>query len=253
MSSTTWTPDALRSEARPFTGTVWRLVEAQHKVSTLKLVDTLSKQTVLEQLLDDSKPSMPHECRDLDYLLATPFRYRPVQPTGSRFRCRDHPGGVFYAALALETAVAEIAFHRLLFFSEAPGTPLPENPLELTAFSVQIATERAISLRRPPFSDMAPLWTSHTDYSACQRLSEDCRHGDADVELIEYQSVRDPAQGSNVAVLTCRAFAERKPGHRRTWRLRLSAGAVQAIQEFPELRLEFPAGTFAADPRITIR
>lgn len=66
MSSTTWTPDALRSEARPFTDTVWRLVEAQHKVSTLKLVDTLSKQTVLEQLLDDSKPSMPHECRDLD-------------------------------------------------------------------------------------------------------------------------------------------------------------------------------------------
>ena len=39
MSSSTWTPAALSSEARPLSGTCWQLVEAQHRVSTLKLVD----------------------------------------------------------------------------------------------------------------------------------------------------------------------------------------------------------------------
>ena len=62
------------------------MVEAQHRVSTLKLVDTLSEQERLEQLLDASKPPVPPECRHLDYLLATPFRYGSPYPHGSRFR-----------------------------------------------------------------------------------------------------------------------------------------------------------------------
>ena len=52
MSSPTWTPDALASEAKPWRGRGWRLVEAQHRVSTLKLVDDLSEQALLEELLE---------------------------------------------------------------------------------------------------------------------------------------------------------------------------------------------------------
>ena len=77
MSLPIWTPDALRFEAQPFAGTAWRLVEAQHRVSTLKLVDNLAEQAALEAILEDTKPALPEECRALDYLLATPFRYRP--------------------------------------------------------------------------------------------------------------------------------------------------------------------------------
>src|SRR5713226_1830685 len=75
MSSRTWTPDALSSEARRLSGSCWRMVEAQHQVSTLKLVDSIEEQAALEQLVEQTKPNVPRECQHLDYLLSTPFRY----------------------------------------------------------------------------------------------------------------------------------------------------------------------------------
>src|SRR5690606_34600079 len=56
----------------------WRGVEAQHVVSTMRLVDHPDEQALLEQLLDDSKPALPRAARGLHYLLSTPFRYAPV-------------------------------------------------------------------------------------------------------------------------------------------------------------------------------
>jgi hypothetical protein len=97
MSSSTWTPVALSSEARPLSGVCWRLVEAQHHVSTLKLVDSLGEQQLLEDLIEDSKPPVPPECRHLHYLLSTPFRYGTAYPNGSRFRRAGLTDGVFYA------------------------------------------------------------------------------------------------------------------------------------------------------------
>src|SRR5262245_21437286 len=146
MSSSTWTPDALSSEARPLAGTCWRLVEAQHKISTLKLVDTVEEQRVLEQLLEDTKPAVPPECLGLHYLLSTPFRYGAAYPQGSRFRRAGLTEGVFYAAEAPHVAVAEIVFYRLLFFSESPGIPWPTNASENTAFAVGYATRKSITL-----------------------------------------------------------------------------------------------------------
>ena len=43
MSSPIWTRVALSSEFRRFDSACWRLVEAQHRVSTLKLTDTLAE------------------------------------------------------------------------------------------------------------------------------------------------------------------------------------------------------------------
>ena len=37
----------------------WRGVEAQHVVSTMRLVDTPAEQDLLEQLLEGSKPPVP--------------------------------------------------------------------------------------------------------------------------------------------------------------------------------------------------
>ncbi len=128
MSSSTWTPAALSSEARARAGTCWRLVEAQHRVSTLKLVDSVAEQELLENIIESSKPPLPPECRDLHYLLSTPFRYGAAYPTGSRFRRAGMTEGVFYASEAPHTAVAEMSFYRLLFFAESPDTPWPANP-----------------------------------------------------------------------------------------------------------------------------
>ena len=75
MRSLTWTRAALSSERRRLAGAAWRVVEAQHRVSTMKLVDTLAEQSVLESLIDATKPPLPPECRRLPYLLSTAFRY----------------------------------------------------------------------------------------------------------------------------------------------------------------------------------
>ena len=86
MSSPIWTPDALSRERRRLSGTLWRVVEAQHRVSTMKLADTLEEQALLETVLEETKPQIPADCRQLHYLLFTPFRYGAPYPLGSRFR-----------------------------------------------------------------------------------------------------------------------------------------------------------------------
>src|SRR5690606_18386095 len=186
MSSPIWTPAALSSEARPFSGPVWRFVEAQHRVSTLKLVDTLDEQALLEELLEESKPSLPPECRGLDYLLATPFRYGAVYPHGSRFRRAGRTQGVFYCAETVETALAEMAFYRLLFFAESPSTPLPANATDYTAFSALLAVERAVDLTHAAMAG-AGNWRDPVDYADCQNLADAARA--EDVSVIRYASV----------------------------------------------------------------
>jgi hypothetical protein len=248
MSLPIWTPAALSSEARPFAGPVWRFVEAQHRVSTLKLVDTLDEQALLEDILEESKPILPPECAGLDYLLATPFRYGAVYPHGSRFRRAGRTLGVYYAALSVETALAEMAFYRLLFFAESPATPLPANAADYTAFSAAIRTDAAIDLSAPPLDRDAARWTHPTDYAACQSLADDARA--ADVAAILYRSVRDPGTGTNMALLTASAFASPKPVERQTWRIRLSALGVQALCDHPPRRIGFSREDFSGDPRI---
>ena len=248
MSSPIWTPAALSSEARAFEGSVWRLVEAQHRVSTLKLVDTLDEQALLEDILEESKPALPPECAGLDYLLATPFRYGAVYPHGSRFRRAGRTPGVYYAALAIETALAEMAFYRLLFFAESPDTPLPANAADYTAFSAAVATQSAIDLTLPPLSRDAAHWTHPTDYAACQSLAEDART--AGIAAILYRSARDPAAGLNLALLTAKGFAAPRPLERQTWRIRLSPLGVQALCDHPPRRIGFSREDFRGYPRI---
>lgn len=248
MPSTTWTRAALSSSARPRSGICWRAVEAQHHVSTLKLVDTLDEQKLLEDLIEATKQLVPPECRHLYYLLSTPFRYGALYPTGSRFRRAGTTEGVFYAAEKPETAIAELTFHRLLFFAESPDTPWPINPAEYTVFAVEYRTKKAVDLTRGRLKSQSAAWSHPTDYSACQALADIARM--ASIEIIRYQSVRDPHQGMNLALLTCRAFAKPKPVRLQTWRIRLSATGAQAICEAPKSGLAFVRDTFAVDPRI---
>ncbi len=249
MSSPIWTPAALSSEFRAVSGAWWRLVEAQHQVSTMKLVDTVEEQSLLEGLLEETKPALPPECAGLDYLLATPFRYGAVYPKGSRFRRAGRTLGVFYAAESVTTALAEMAFYRLLFFAESPETPLPANAAEYTAFSALVTTTRALDLTAPPLSRDAAAWGDPVSYDACQALADAARA--ADGQAILYRSVRDPAGGMNIALLSALAFAAREPVERQTWHIRLGRAGVQALCEFPQWRLGFTVADFAADPRLS--
>ena len=248
MSLPTWTPAALLSEFRSFDGACWRLVEAQHRVSTLKLTGTLAEQALLEDLIEGTKPAIPIECRHLDFLLATPFRYGSAYPNGSRFRRAGRTLGVYYAAELPTTAVAEMAFYRLLFFAESPETPWPNDAAEYTAFSADVASQRMLDLTQAPLLKDEAIWTDLRNYEGCQAFAETARAAEA--EVIRYQSVRDPAQVTNLAILACRAFARPAPSERQTWRMRLSASGVQALCEFPRQAIEFPRDAFATDPRI---
>ena len=249
MSSPTWTPAALASESAPYQGRGWRFVEAQHRVSTLKLVDTLEEQRILERLIEMTKPLIPKDCRHLDYLLATPFRYDATPRTGSRFRRPGRAGGVFYASEESETAVSEIVFYRLLFFAESPGTPWPKEAVEYTGFSVALSVDRAIDLMVSPFVECRATWIHPTRYEPCQELADAARS--ARLALIRYASARAPRAGVNLAVLVCRAFSEPRPIERHTWRIRIGAAGAQALCEFPRRDLEFPPGTFT-DPRLAL-
>lgn len=238
--------ERLAANARAWKGAVWRLVEAQHIVSTLKLVDTLEEQALLESVLERAKPRLPRECAGLDFLLATPFRY--PSPFGSRFRRAGTFEGVFYAAEHVETAAAEIAFHRLLFYADSPATPFPREAASFTGFAASLDTARAIDLTAPPFAARQHEWTRPADYAPTQALAAEARA--ADIDLIRSFSVRDPERRANLAVLRCRAFFRRGPIERQSWRLRISAFGVQALCEAPRRRLEFGRRAFDNDPRM---
>ena len=247
MSLPIWTPAALRSEAKARQGRCWRLVEAQHRVSTMKLVDTPDEQALLESEIEQTKPPVPAECAKLHYLLSTPFRYGRY-PGNSRFRREGYSPGVFYASEVAATAVAETVFYRLLFFAESPDTPWPRNPLEFTASQVAFKAPLAIDLAAPPFSKNEEFWTRPADYGPCLELADAAR--EAVVQLIRYRSVRDPERRANLAILTCSAFSARAPVGYDTWRIGLSASGAIALCDRSEERLGFTWESFSGDPRI---
>jgi hypothetical protein len=216
----------------------------------MKIVDTLAEQGRLEELLDASKPPVPAECGHLHYLLSTPFRYGAPYPHGSRFRRAGHTAGVYYASKTPQTAVTETACHRLLFFADSPGTPWPDNASEYSAFSVRYRTIAGLDLATAPLEHDRSVWIHPTKYAPCQDLADAARS--AGVEVLRYESARDvgPPAGTNIALLTCRAFASREPIERQTWRVHLGPGLVRAICAFPEMRLELTREAFARDPRI---
>lgn len=223
------------------------MVEAQHHISTMKLTDNAAEQVLLEQLIESTKPAIPPECSHLDFLLFTPFRYAPY-PRGSRLRRAGFTSGIFYGSEAPETALAEACFYRLLFFHESPDTPWPGNAGEYTAFACEYATGRAIDLTQPPFTDRRATWTHPTDYAQCQHLADLAR--EERIEVIRYESVRDPVHRANIALLTCKAFASTEPVARLSWRILLGGNGARARCEMPHQILEFDRAAFSADPRI---
>src|SRR5262249_36836191 len=230
---------------RPYEGPVWRVVEAQHRNATRRLVDSDAEQELLESLIDRVKPPPPAgpEVDGLHYLLLTPFRHPPLPP-GSRFGTRAERS-VFYGSEALETAMAETAYYRLVFLegSEAELAPIT---VELTAFRADVRTRAAVDLTRPPFDAHHRVLASRTRYEATQRLGAEMR---ADgVELVRYPSARTADAAPNVALFTPRALARTAPQPRtfETWRCVASGERVemQKLDWFDRRRLSFPRGQF---------
>lgn len=199
----------------------YRVVEAQHVNATRKLVDSDSEQELLESLIDDVKPRALVGGRfdGLHYLLSTPFRYPPLR-YGSRFgTCRER--GIWYGAREVATALAEVAYYRLLFLD---GTRAELGPVtsQHSVFQASIATERGVDLTRPPF-DRTGL-RSPVSYAATQPLGAAMRA--AGVEAFVFTSARDPLGGHNVGLFEP-CFARRQPSMAMAWVCTATRAAVE--------------------------
>ena len=243
MSPSIWTQCAGRSRIRPLASRPWRAVEAQHVVTTRKLVDSSEEQEILEKLIEGHKPPPPvgDEFTGLHYLLSTPFRYPPL-PHGSRFGTRAERS-IWYGAEERRSAFAEVAYYRLLFLA---GTAAALEPIvaPLSVFHVAIRTRRGTDLTVRPFAAQRNRIASPTAYTASQRLGREMR--EAGVEAFRYPSARDVRSGVNVGVFSPGAFGARRPGGLQTWYCVASQASVDFSRAdlFKHERFSFPRSDF---------
>lgn len=243
MSSSIWTRCAGDSELRALDLSPWRVVEAQHQVSTRKLVDSADEQALLEQLIERVKPPELTGGR-LHYLLFTPFRYPPL-PHGSRFGSR-HERGIWYGSESRATAFAEVAYYRLLFL-EGTRAELGALTTQLTAFTVHMKSARAIDLMAPPFDAHRKAIASPTRYASSQALGHAMRT--SGVELFRYPSARDANGGVNVGAFTAAVFGKSKPRGFETWHSTAARDGVELTKGdyFKRESYSFPREQFLVD------
>lgn len=217
-------------------------MEAQHLVSTRKLVGSDAEQQLLEELIEERKP--PADAERLHYLLFTPFRYPPL-PHGSRFGTRGERG-IWYGSETPRGAFAETAYYRLLFLD---GTRAELAPwmLELSLFRAAFRSPRGIDLTRPPFDAHAAAISSPTRYEVSQRLGRSMRVDG--VEVFRYRSARDREGSVNLGILSPRAFAARRPAAPQSWHCVVTREAVELVKKdvFRHETYRFPREDFEVD------
>ena len=227
---TTLTPIALQSEARPWTGSGWRAVEAQHKNATIALTHgDVRRQAILEDIIDAVKPRLPASAEGLHFLLATPFRYQSPPPEASRFRRKIDPG-VFYGADSIRTACAESSYWRYRFWRDSTGLQTKPALLPMTLFEFHGATTASLDLTKPPFLCQRESWLAPDDYSQSQALAVTARL--AGIELIRYESARD-SNGRCLAILTPEVFRNVQEPYRhqqQSWSLFIEPAGLAVWQ-----------------------
>ena len=240
MSSSIWTRCAGDSELRRLHISPWRVVEAQHQVSTRKLVDSTEEQALLEEMIDKVKPPDLTGGR-MHYLLFTPFRYPPLDH-GSRFGGRRERG-IWYGSEDHRTAFAEIAYYRLLFL-EGTRASLGTVETALTAFTARVHTMRGVDLVAAPFDAYRRAIASPTSYVSSQALGNSMRA--AQVEAFRYPSARDTEGGVNIGIFDPSVFGKAKPRSLETWHCAASRERVEVTQGdyFKRERFAFPRSQF---------
>jgi len=200
-----------------------RVVESQEQVATNYLVDSFEEQDILEQLLEQSKPSLPASDRQLHYLLASPFRYPPL-PHGSRFSTRHEPS-LFYGSHKRSSAFAETAYYRFLFWlgmSEAPKSG--KFTTQHTVFGAKYNSAYGLKLQNYPFSDFTAEISDPGSYRHSHGIGRAMR--ELGVQVFEYVSARDKDRGINVALFTPDALFSTHPSYQEQWLCETNANMV---------------------------
>jgi hypothetical protein len=248
MSSSIWTQCAGASEIRPLRLTPWRAVEAQHQVSTRKLVANAHEQALLEELIDAAKPPDLTRGRQ-HYLLTTPFRYPPLR-WGSRFGTKQERG-IWYGSETHQAMFAEVAFYRLLFL-EGTHADLGVVATTLTVFRASARSAKGIDLTLAPFARHRAAIASPTSYADTQLLGREMR--EAGVELFRYPSARHPHDGVNVAAFTATVFGRSKPRELEHWHCTATKALVELAKEdyFGRELFSFAREAFLVDGKLPL-
>lgn len=228
------------------TGTLRRLVESQEQVATNQLVGSLAQQSVLEEMLESTKPPLRHGTEHLHYLLATPFRYPPLK-FGSRFGKRSEPS-LFYGSVETGTVLAEAAYYRFVFWYGMVEPPPGKLDTQHTLFGAEYHTEQGLQLQATPFVDHVQVLIHPTDYGPTQVLGTSMR--EAEIEAFEYPSARAPARGINVALFTPTALASHRPVFQDAWLCELTAEHVRFHPAHGREDYVFPLELFQIDGKL---
>jgi len=203
---------------------LWRGVESQYAPATMRLVDSLDEQDLLEQLLEGSKPPIEKACH---YLLFTPFRYTP--PHAHRFRPAQERGQ-WYGAVNPVAVCAEIAYWRHRFILDSVGLLEVDLLTEHTLFQAEVRG-LSLNLMTPPWSQSRDQWTHGSDYTATQALAAEAqRRG---VLWLQYESARAAGEACAVAFAQEALFEPPQglDGTRQRWHCKATRHLVMLISE----------------------
>lgn len=232
-------------------GVLFRLVESQEEAATMQYVDTMEEQSVLESLLEKSKPSYPETASTkskLDYLLKSPFRYPPLK-WGSRFG-RNFEPSLFYGGLDIQTTLQESAYYRFIFWWSMDAEPIKERLLSThTLFSANYKTDKGIQLQHEPFQQYKKQLAHPRDYAYAQQLGTAMR--ESNVEAFEYFSARSE-QGCCVALFNQCALLSKKPKTKEQWFCELSANSVAFKAKKSREIYRFNINDFCVDGKLPI-
>lgn len=228
----TWQPEWLAGTASRQRD-LWRAVEAQHRVATMKLVDSLDEQELLEQLLEDSKPKLPAGAQGRDYLLFTPFRY--TSPWPSRFRRPGEPGA-WYGADEPVTVAAEIAYWRWQAFMDSDALREEQVVAELTFFRARFKG-RELDLTAAPWTGQRETWRHPQDYTQCQALADAARSASPAIASIRYESARREG-GTCQVVFDVRALTRPEQHLQQTWTCKTTKQRVLLSHDAQRLQFD---------------
>lgn len=216
----------------------WRIVEDQGRSSTRKLVATNQWHDVLEKMLEETKSPLTIDLKKMHYLLFTPFRYPPLE-YGSRFG-KQHERGIFYAALELETALAEKAYYKLAFIRAYKSNNSIQ--MNFTSFQIKIESKQAIDLTTDPFDKHRGNISSPISYKDTQPLGASMRG--CGVEVFVYYSARARFPAKNIGIFSPKAFGQNH-NIERTF-IAWNCFATQDLVEFSKKMSDAPVEIFNA-------
>lgn len=222
----------------------WRVVEAQHILSSRDLVENPAEHDLLEEMIETTKPRTE---KDTNYLIFTPFRYPPLK-YGSRFGSVFEPS-LWYGSENLESAFHEVAYYRFRFFADT-SAELDFLEISMTAFTCYLKTEKGLKLHEPPFHKYTQRISHPQDYGVSQHLGEEMRQ--FQVEAFTYFSARTSEPQINIAAFKPTVFKTKKNqyiSNYQTWSCVANKKSIEFIRlsSFDKERYSFNSEQFDSD------